>query len=349
MSRIGKKPIEIPAGVEVKIAGQQISVKGPKGELSINVRSEIKVEIKEGKVAVPAKLFASFVSSLSDENIKIEKRNENLTLSTNSSSTTINGYKVDDFPVFPKVKKNKAFSISVKEFTAGLKSVHYAASFSEMKPELNSIFVYSFKNTPLTFVATDSFRLAEKNIPYSFSDSPSFLIPYKSAVEILRIFENQDGDLMVSMDDNSVVLECGRIKFTSRLTEGSFPDYKQIIPNKFASTITVDKKRFTEDLRTSSTFCGKLNEIKMRIYKGESFLEIQTSNPDLGEHVVSVPAKSEGEDLSIVFNYKYLSDCLALIESDRVSLRFSGEGRPLLISAPDKSDFRYLVMPMKDF
>lgn len=346
----GKNPtLPVLNSVLISAEGKSLIFLSTNLEMALDIKIPCKVE-KEGKTAVPAKLFASFISSLSpEENIKLETRNENLALATSNSSTTINGYRVDDFPVFPKVKEKMSFLIPVKDFITGLKSVYYATSLSEMKPELNSIFVYSSKNTPLTFAATDSFRLAEKNIPYNFSDSPSFLIPYRSAVEILRIFENRDGDLKIFLDDNYIILECDRIKFTSRLTEGIFPDYKQIIPAKFVSAVTVDKKRFVDDLRTSSMFCGKLNEIKIRIYKGESFLEIQTNNPDLGEHVVSVPAKVEGEDLVMVFNYKYLADCFALIESDKISLRFSGEGRPLLISAPDKADFRYLAMPMKDF
>lgn len=316
-------------------------------EMALEVFIPCKTE-KEGKIAVPAKLFSSFISSLSEENVKLEEKNDNLLLNTASSSTTIKGYPINDFPILPKIKEKKPLVVSISEFVSGLKSVYYSASLSEMKPELNSIYLHSSKNIPLTFVATDSFRLAEKSIPYNFSDSPNFLISYRSIVEVLRIFENQSGDLKIFTDDNNFILSSDNVKFTSRLTEGVFPDYKQIIPGKFTTGVVVDKKRLLDELRTTSVFCGKLNEIKLRIYKGENFIELQSNNPDLGEHTVAIPSKIEGEDLSMVFNYRYLLDCFGFINSDKAVLKFGGEGRPLLISGFNDVSFRYLVMPMKD-
>jgi DNA polymerase-3 subunit beta len=316
-------------------------------EMALEISFPCKTE-KEGKVAVPAKLFSGFISSLTEDNVKLESSKDNLILTTNNSSTTVKGYPVKDFPVLPKIKEKKSFNVSVDDFVSGLKSVYYSASLSEMKPELNSVFVSSVKNNPLTFVATDSFRLAEKNFPYNFSQALGFLIPYRSVIEIIRVFENQEGDMKVVIDDNNVVLESNNIRFTSRLTEGNFPDYKQIIPNKFTNNATVDKKSFTEFLRTASMFCGKLNEVKIRIYKDEKFLEIQTNNPDLGEHTVSVKGDIDGDDLTIMFNHRYLMDCLGLINSEKILLKFSGEGRPLLISGLEDNSFSYLIMPMKD-
>lgn len=316
-------------------------------EMALEIIIPSKIE-KEGKIAVPAKIFSNLLSSLLDDNLNFENRNDNLIVTTDTSSTTIKGYPVDDFPIIPKIKEKKSFTVSVIDFVNGLKSVYYSSSLSDTKPEINSVFVYSFKNTPMSFVATDSFRLAEKNIPYNFSDNPNFLIPYRSVVEILRIFEEQEGDLKVSIDDNNIVLVCNNIKFTSRLTGGIFPDYKQIIPTKFVSTATIHKKQFIESLRTAGMFCGKLNEVKVRIYGGENFIEIQTNNSDLGEHSVTIPAKTEGEDLIMMFNYRYLMDCLGFINSDQILFKFNGEGRPLLITGLTDSSFVYLIMPMKD-
>ena len=316
-------------------------------EMALEVVIPSKIE-KEGKIAIPAKIFSNLLSSLLDNNLNFENKNDNLIVTTDTSSTTIKGYPVDDFPIIPKTKEKKSFTVSVFDFINGLKSVYYSSSLSDIKPELNSVFVYSFKSTPMSFVATDSFRLAEKNIPYSFSDNPNFLIPYRSVVEILRIFEEQEGDLKISLDDNNIVLVCNNIKFTSRLTGGVFPDYKQIIPTKFVSTATIHKKQFIESLRTAGMFCGKLNEVKVRIYGGENFIEIQTNNSDLGEHSVTIPAKTEGEDLIMMFNYRYLMDCLGFINSDQILFKFNGEGRPLLITGLTDSSFVYLIMPMKD-
>ncbi|MFC1625281.1 DNA polymerase III subunit beta [Patescibacteria group bacterium] len=317
-------------------------------ELGLEFLIPAKIE-KEGKIALPAKLFSGLISSLTgDKSIRLASVNNNLVLTTTNTSTTMKGYNVEDFPVLPKVKEKKSFIISSTDMIIGLKSVYYSTALSEMKPELNSVFVFSSKNMPLTFVATDSFRLSEKTIQYNFSDSFNFLIPHKSVVEILRIFENKNEDIRILLDENNFTLQSNNITFISRLIEGNFVDYKQIIPNDFSNKVIVDKKQLVEALRSAVMFCGNLNEIRVKIYGNESFLEIQTSNPDLGEHVVKIPGKIEGEDLSIVFNQRYLIDCFSSLNSEKVLLKFAGEGRPLLITCLDDISFRYLVMPMKN-
>ena len=314
--------------------------------LSVSIPAQIK---KEGKVAIPSKLFSGFISSLStNEKIEFIGVNNNLIVATPNSSTTLKGYPVSDFPDLPKIKENKSFTVSVSDFVLGLKSVYYSTSLSEMKPEINSVFVSSLKKNPLTFVSTDSFRLAEKTLPYSFSDFVSFLLPHKVVVECIRVFENQEGDLKIKPHENNIVLESKNIKFVSRLVDGSFPNYKEIIPSGFTNTVNIEKRRFSDALKTAMMFCGKLNEMKIKIYSGENFIEFQTNNSDLGEHVVKIPSKMDGDDLSIVFNYRYLSDCLTSINSDSISLKFAGDGKALIVTGFDDNSFRYLVMPMKN-
>jgi len=305
---------------------------------------------KEGSVAVPARLFAGFIASLPEgEDIEINTINENLVLTTKNTSTTIKCYNSSDFPILPDIKIKKEIRIPSGDFLNGLKSVYYTVSQSEMKPEINSVFVGCFKNMPLTFVATDSFRLAEKSIPFKFSQQFSFLIPIRSVNEIMRIFESYDGDINIKTNDNNLVVEGGSVKFTSRLVEGNFPEYKQLIPKEFTNIISMDKRHFSNALKTASVFCGKLNEIKLKVYEKEDFIEIQTKNPDIGEHTVSVPAKIDGGDLSAVFNYRYLVDCLPILMSDKIVIKFNGKEKPIIISDMDNNSFYYLVMPMKDF
>jgi len=317
-------------------------------EIALKISIPAKIE-KEGKVALPSKLFCSLISSLPDHNeIKLDSIKDNLIITTKNSSTTIKGYLVEDFPLLPKIKEKNSFIVSVNDFISGLKSVYCSASLSEIKPEINSILLFSSVKTPLTFVATDSFRLSEKTIPYNFSNFPNILIPYRSAVEILRIFENQEGDIVIKTDDNNLILENDNIEFTTRLTDGNFIDYKQIIPVDFTNTAIVNKKEFNNCLKSSAIFRGKLNEVKLKIYKDENFLEVQTNNPDLGEHTVNIKTETEGDDLMMVFNHRYLIDCLSSVNSEKIILKFNGEGKPLLITSLDDKSFFCLIMPMKN-
>jgi DNA polymerase-3 subunit beta len=315
-------------------------------ELGIEVEMPAKTE-KKGKVAVPAGVINNFLINLpGEENITFESQNDNLLISTAHSSTLIKGQPTDDFPILPKIKIDNPVLIPVNDFISGLKSVWYACSMSNIKPEITSVLLFSKKNTPLTFTATDSFRLAEKKFNYSFPELGSLLIPFRTVAEILRIFEGREGEIKLSPDKNQISIELDNIKFISRLTEGIFPDYQQIIPKKFIADVIVDKNIFINSLKIASIFSGKLNEIAIIIGQDNDSITIQTSSADVGEHTAKIPAKAVGDALKMVFNYRYIADCLPHIPSEKILLRFVGEGKPLLITGSEDVTFQYLVMPM---
>ena len=317
-------------------------------EVGVEIKIPAKIE-KEGEVAVPAKLIYNFISNIpSSENIELESSQGNLIFTTSNSSTVIKGYPVEDFPLLPLIKEENFFSLPVEDFLLGLNAVYYAASLSEMKPEIASIYISSHKNASLTFVATDSFRLAKKNIPYTFHNFPDVLIPYRNVLEIMRIFENENGDIKILPNKNQLFLLSERIKLITRLTEGIFPDYEEIMPKSFSTDVIIEKTLFNNSLKTASVFSGKLNEVKMEIISEKKIVKMQTSSSDSGEHTVSIPADIKGEKLKITFNHRYLVDGLRFIPYDKVFLRFNGENKPLLVTDMKDNSFCYLVMPMKD-
>jgi DNA polymerase-3 subunit beta len=348
--KISTKNITLPTLNSILIsAKKELKLFATNLEVGVEIKIPAKIEI-EGENAVPAKLLYNFLSNLpSNENIVLESSKNNLIISTANSSTTIKGYNVEDFPLLPSIKeKESSFTLPVSDFLLGLNSVYYASSLTEMKPEIASVFVSSSKNTPLTFVATDSFRLSRKTVPYTFSNFPSLLIPYRNAIEIMHIFENEDGDLKIIPNKNQLFIFSQRIKLVSRLTEGAFPDYEEIVPKKFSTDVSVDKALFNNALKSTSVFSGKLNEVKMEVMPDQKILKIQASHGDTGESITNVPAEISGEKLKIIFNHRYLIDGLRFVSSDKVFLRFSGENKPLFITAPKDNSFYYLVMPMKD-
>ena len=350
--KISGKSATLPVlnGVLISSKNKELKLAVTNLEVGIEIKIPAKIE-KEGETVVPAKIMYNFISNLpSDENIELESAQNNLILTTNNSSTIIKGYPVEDFPPLPSFKKEKeeSFNLAVNDFLLGLNSVYYAASLTEMKPEIASVFITSSKSDPLTFVATDSFRLARKNIPYYFPGFHLLLIPYRNVIEIMRVFENENGDIKIIPNKNQLFLFTERIKFVSRLTEGTFPDYEEIIPKTFITDVILDKNAFNNSLKTASVFSGKLNEIKMEIIPEKKAVKIQTSNSDFGEHIVFLPAEIKGEKLKITFNHRYIADGLRFISSDKVFLRFNGENKPLLMTDIKESSFCYLAMPMKD-
>lgn len=350
IDKISNKNISLPILSSVLIFSQKKELKLCATNLEIGLELKIPAKIeKEGKIVIPSKLIYGFLSNIpSNENILLEEKNNNLIISTNNSSTTIKGYPVEDFPLIPFIKDTKEFfNLPAKDFISGLNSVSYAASLSEMKPEIASVFINSQKT--FSFVATDSFRLARKIIPYNFSNSFYLLIPIRSVMEIIRIFENEEGDIKIFPHKNQIFFFSEKIKFFSRLIEGNFPDYEEIIPKNFTTTVILDKNSFGNNLKIASIFSGKLNEVKIELIPEKKEIKIQTNNGDLGEHTAYLPAEIKGEKIKINFNHKYLNDCLRFIPSDKVVLKFSGENKPVFITDSKDNSFYYLVMPMKDF
>jgi len=136
------------------------------------------------------------------------------------------------------------------------------------------------------------------------------------------------------------------IKFISRLTEGVFPDYQQIVPKKFSTEAVVEKNIFLNALKTAGIFSGKLNELNIEVGADEKSLLFKAASADVGEHTNKIPAKVTGEELKMTFNNKYIFDCLTSISSSKIILKFVGEGKPLLLTGVDDNTFQYLVMPM---
>ncbi len=346
--KITGKNLSLPVLSNVLFSAEKGKLKLTATNLEIGLEMEVPAKIvKEGTIAVPAGILNNFLSSFSDgENITLKEQNSNLLVLTPNTSTTIKGQPSDDFPALPSVKGGKEVEIPASGLVEGLKSVWYAASLLNIKPEISSVYVFSSDEGRLTFVATDSFRLAEKKIAAAPSGFESILVPLKSATEILRIFDGKEGAVKLVSDKNQVVLSLGGIKFVSRLTEGIFPDYGQIIPSKFSTDVVVDKELFTNTMRTAAIFSGKLNEVNISVGADDNLLAVSTSSSDAGEHAAAIKAETTGEELKMSFNHRYVFDCLQHIPSRRIVLRFSGEGKPLVMAGTDDNSFQYLVMPM---
>lgn len=315
-------------------------------ELGIEVIIPAKVE-KNGIVAVPAGVLSSFISNFSgNENINLKAVKDNIIISTSNSSTLIKSYPSGDFPSLPVVKKSKQFSILIKNLINGLKSVFYSASLSNIKPEISSVYIAPFSNSSIVFVSTDSFRLAEKKIESNLKDFIPVIIPFRNIIEIIRVFEDKEGEVEIIIDKNQIIFMTDQIKLISRLIDGVFPDYKQLIPTKFTTVVTINKTVLNDSLKTAGIFSGKLNEVQFNIKADENIFKIKTLSQDIGEYNNSITTNIRGDDLIISFNCKYIFDCLNHLSSEEINLQFNKSNKPMVITNTNDNSFQYLVMPM---
>lgn len=315
--------------------------------LDLGLEIEISAKIlQEGSVVLPATVLSSFLVNLQEEKIVLEKTETNLLVSTKNSSTTIKTFPTEDFPIIPKIETSKKVLVSPKVFIEGLKSVWYSAAVTGIKPELSSVYIYA-EDENLVFVATDSFRLAEKKISVrKIKDFGAVLIPFKNVSEIIRVLESEKGEINISLESNQMSFSSESFYLVSRVVDGTFPDYKQILPKDHKTEVTLLKQDLINALKIANVFSDTFHQVIFKIIPGEKLFEITTKNNTVGENQNNLDSVLKGEDIIISFNYKYIMDCFQSIQSDSVTLFFQGLGRPLLVRGVSDKSFLYIVMPM---
>ncbi len=311
--------------------------------------------IQKGSVVVPAKFISSFISSLPNEKIIIEAKGQNLLVESQNLKTQIQGYNPEDFPIIPEFKNLDILEINNQSFCQGLSQVINIASFSQSRPEISGVF-FSFSKNNITIAATDSFRLAEKNISLENPTKKeySFILPQKAAREVMNILENKEGVLKIYFSNNQVLFELSmeelkhpQVQITCRLVEGQYPAYQDIIPNKFKTSAILKKDDFFNKLKTASLFSNRNNEVKILVNPKNKEVEIFSQNPAVGENKSNLQAKVDGEEVEVSFNCKFLIDGLSNIKSSEVIFNISKEDGPCILKPVADASYLYMVMPIK--
>jgi DNA polymerase-3 subunit beta len=301
---------------------------------------------KEGTLAISGSVLnAIFSNVFQNENVFLEDKDGNLLIKTKKSEIKLKSQPHEDFPTIPMVN-GTSFEIEAKKLIEGIKAVYYSSSFSDIKPEISSVFVYT-NNDNLIFVSTDSFRLAEKKIKVKgVPEISGILIPFKNISEILKVFGEIQGVIKVCFNKNQISFSSDDIYLTSRVIDGIFPDYRQIIPKDSSTEVVVLKQDLLNALKLSNIFSDKFNQVSLKILPKEKVFELSSANNDIGENKTYLDAVIKGENIELGFNYKYFLDCFQSITTDSVSIKLSNTGKPIVISPISDSSFTYLIMPM---
>lgn len=315
-------------------------------DIGIQIKIPAKVDV-EGSVAIPGSVLNAFLNSLSSEKtITLDLQDNNLIVSTSKTNTVIKIFPNDDYPIIPFVDTKDGFEMPAESLVTGIKAVWYSSATSSIKPELSSVCVAPGDDS-IVFVATDGLRLAEKSIKtVKLPDFTQVLIPVKNATEIVRVFEGVGENLKIVIEQNQIAISYNDIYLVSRIVEGTFPNYKAIIPKEFVSEVIILKQDIINSFKTSSVFIDSFNHVKFIVHAEEKSVEIITKNNDVGENSTSIKCSVVGESIDINFNYKYIIDALTSINSDSLIFSFSGINKPMVMKASGDQSFLYLLMPM---
>ena len=347
VERITGKNLTLPVlnSILLIATGKYLKLRSTNLSLGIEVEIGVKVE-REGTVAISGSILNNIFSNVSqNENIYLESIDGNLLIKTKKSQIKLKCIPHEDFPTIPTVI-GTSYEIDSKKLIEGIKSVYYSSSVSDVKPEISSVFIYN-DQTSLVFVSTDSFRLAEKKIKIKgLEETTHILVPFKNIGEILKIFGEFQGIIKVCFNKNQISFSSDDVYLTSRIIDGIFPDYRQIIPKNFTTDVVVLKQDLLNALKISNIFSDKFNQVNLKISSKEKIFELSSSNNDIGENKTYLDAVINGENIELSFNYKYFLDCFQSITTDSVSIKFSGSAKPIVISPISDPSFTYLIMPM---
>lgn len=330
-------------------------------EMAIETKIRAKTE-KTGKITVPAQLFNNYIDLLSNEAIKLETIKNELIIKSKNQKTKIKGIDAEEFPIIPQIEAQEKYLIKSSIFKDALEKTVFAISPTEVRIELSGA-LFSF-NTPslnkLTIVATDSYRLTEKEIPLKKLKSAvqskahgkeenkrNVIVPVKTLQEVLRTIKDKE-DVEIHLSENQILFIYRNTEIISRIISGEFPNYKQTIPEIFKTKINIDKDEFLNAVKGASFFSKLgINDISLKFLPQDNKLIVSSLNNQVGENVTTLKTEASGEDNEIVFNYRYLIDGLMNLDGGEISLEIVNNDTPGVIKSVNDKFYLYLIMPIK--
>ncbi len=348
--RVTGKNLSLPILGQILLSASEHSlvIRSTNLDLGCEWRLPAKVSAP-GEILVPGAVLHNFLATISGvDKITLATEGANLMVATANSSTVVKVQSGEEFPSLPELDQVGEFSLAAGEFISAARATSYAAALTDIKPEIASIYLHTSESN-MYLVATDSFRLAEKRLavnPVETGEEVRLILPIRNVAEIMRLLEAQSGDMSWHHNRNQLTIKSDQLTVTSRLVDGIFPDYRQIMPAKSLTQVTLDREVLLNSLRLSQIFTDRLNHVTLKVRPEDGTLELTSQNGEVGENTSLLPAEISGEELTVSFNLRYLLDGLQALADDQVQLQFNGRTKPILLTGLRDDTFRYLIMPL---
>ncbi|MDD4990363.1 MAG: DNA polymerase III subunit beta [Candidatus Pacebacteria bacterium] len=354
--RITRKTISLPVlqNVLLKTSGSFLEITTTNLEMSITWWVLAKIN-KQGSLLVPATFLANVLNLTISEKIEAQEENKNLILVSEGQEVQIQGQLPEEFPIIPKMEKEYIWQIDGVRIADGLAQVVEGATFSSIRPEISGVY-FSFQKNKLKTVATDSFRLAEKTIFLEKQNEKdlSFIVPQQTCRELIAVLSQEKGNLEISANINQVSFDITgerpneiKCRIQSRLIDGEYPKYQDILPKQRTARVQLNKEAFVNQLKKAGLFSGKVFDVKLGVLAKEGRLKFFSQNVDIGKNESFLPCKIEGQSQEVVFNYKFLLDGLNNIKGSEVFLELNGPDGPGVLRPVGDDTYFYILMPIK--
>lgn len=344
--------LPVLSNILISTEGKRLKLAATNLEMGITYWVGCTVEA-EGSITVPARLFGDFVSSLPNKStLELTANGAVLGITTEHHKTHINGIDADEFPPIPGKTGTATLTLPSSQLREALSEVIVATSVDEARPVLAGVYMYSTDTNQITVVATDSYRLAERKITVAdgaLDGELAIIVPTKTIQELVRILGETESDVSIYASENQVVFEADGAEITSRLVEGQFPNYQQIIPTESETVVEIDTKELGRVTKVASLFARQnAGGIKIDINRG-GHLEIRSTSSEVGDNESSADCKVIGEDAEVSLNARYLTEALSIIKTTKVSFGVGSKISPCVVRplGKDADDYTYIIMPLR--
>jgi DNA polymerase III subunit beta len=335
-----RSPLPILQGLLCVVEGGRLRVTGTDSEITIRTNLEVEV-LEEGKTVVPAKLASEAVRKLPEGAVAVTAAGGEVEITGNGPRFKLRELSVEDFPDIKVDSETDNVEVDGTELTRALSQVGVAASGDEARPTLTGV-LFEAEGETVRLVATDSYRLAVREMP-GISVVPATLVPYRALRELSRTIG--DEKIAMALGEREATFGSPRGKLVVRVIESTFPNYRQLLPDSYPNRLVVARDALLDAVGRAALVAE--DHIPVRLSLHEGGVELSVTRQEVGEETEHIAGEYSGEDMTIAFNTKYLTDGVTAVESDDLVLETIDPLKPGMITGGDDAAFRYLLMPVR--
>ena len=349
VGRVASSKTQLPilSNILLRTDGNRLLVAATNLEIASTHMVGAKI-VKPGSITIPARLVSDFVSSLPKDTVELKVVDSRLTISSGSYKSVINGVIADEFPELPTIDETSSIQYSIKtaDFKQAVAQTIITSSSDSTRPVLTGVYWHSFEGS-LYLAATDGYRLSERKLVETTSEVAA-IIPTTTLQEVLRTITDDVTEVDILFDETQVRFRVGESEVTSRLIDGNYPDYRQLIPANSETVMTLKSADFVRITKIAGLFARESGgSVTLTADQEKQTLAIHSIASELGENTSSTTAEVTA-DGQVTLNSRYLADALSVVDGDVVEFRFSGKLAPCVLTAKaDAVNYKHIIMPLK--
>ena len=342
-----RQTLPVLSNILLKVQDKNLILTGTDLEVEIVAKLQISEDL-QGEVTLPARKFLDICRALpEDANINIQVDDNKAIIKSGRSRFSLATLPATEFPNIDPIVSSYTFSISQKEFKSIIEQTQFSMAQQDVRYYLNGLML-ELNNNLIKAVATDGHRLAicEKPAELTVNEPLQVIIPRKGVTELSRLLEDSDSKVNVKVSENHIQVELNNVIFTSKLIDGKFPDYQQVIPSNPTKIVLCDRDALYQSFTRASVLSNEKYR-GMRLQVTENMLKATVHNPEQEEAEEELEVNYQGDEFEIGFNVSYFIDALAAIKGEKVEVKFTDANQSCLLNESNDETCRYVIMPMR--